>query len=200
MQDETINPLAVLLDLVEEGNKDALAYLVNITREVYEEEGKKLDQQIEAMLPSMMFFLTFQVAKGHPKYLPLPKSLALFENETRFQVARHHGRLWYRTDGYMLDEETLETVRNPYRYTRQDIYDLLDSTIRIQDVHTHVAVPLAYRVGVMVGWLSALSVSQKDDAQAGMVMLATLVHPFLSPPQNKDMAGTTVKAPHRRKK
>ncbi|MBA2396614.1 MAG: hypothetical protein H0V70_28145, partial [Ktedonobacteraceae bacterium] len=53
-----------------------------------------------------------------------------------------------------------------------------------------VALPLAYRVGVVVGWLSALSISQPDDAQAGLVILSALVAPLFYPTRSSEVYPT----------
>jgi len=66
---------------------------------------------------------------------------------------------------------------------------MVDLNIRIPDAHLAATLPLAWRIGFVAGWLSGLSVAQPDDAQAGMIMLATLVAPLLlsSPgPQGKE--------------
>lgn len=125
-----------------------------------------------------------QIEASNPKYLDLPPTLASLAADRSFLAARPLGRFQYRDEMYVYDEASDRFYRCPEPYTREDIMEMVDSNIRLSDRVLAATVPLGWRVGFVVGWLSALSVAQPDDAQAGMVILAALVAPLLLSAQN----------------
>ena len=144
---------------------------------------RALEEECAVCLQQVLMIYTLQSLADHTSYLPLPALLAAIEQEPFYILALPQGRLWYRYEQYTLDEEALEVVRCPVRYTRQQIAERIKGYIRIADDVLAVAIPLTFRVGMAVGWLSGLSVSQKEDAQAGLVLLTAYVSPLLVPQQ-----------------
>jgi hypothetical protein len=177
---EKLDALGWLVQRVNAGDNDALQVLANIAEEVLSDREQAFQQQVQTLLSWLIRFEINRIVQSDAVYLRLPRQLAHFEQDSLFLSARPLGRLWYRVDQYTLDDEGLEVVRFPHRYTRQAIFQQIDAIIRIADVQLHLAIPLSYRIGEVVGWLSALSISQPDDAQAGMVLLASLVSPLVS--------------------
>ena len=119
------------------------------------------------------------VAASSPKYLSLPSAIASIAAEPAYDAALPFGRFQYRDELEYYDEGLGQMVRDPLRWTHSEIGAMLKEQVLITDPRIAASVPLAWRVGFMVGWLSALSVSQPDEAQAGLVVLASLVHPLL---------------------
>lgn len=153
------------------------------------QEEQQLMRQAERVIGLAVKLELRKIAASHPRYLRLADPCVSLEAHPLFAWACHYGRLWYRSAQYTVNEQTLETVRRCVHYSRQAVFDFIDRTVRIADVQLHVAIPLAYRVGVVVGWLSALSVVQPDDAQARMVMLQALVSPLVSAASAADLEG-----------
>jgi hypothetical protein len=153
-----------------------------ITGVRYNQELERLQQQLDELLPLVLRVAMRELEATNPTFLALPSRLAAFRQDRLYQLACLQGRLFYRADQYSYDEEWDRVVYTPVQYTRAMIHDRITSMVHISD-DTRLAstIPLALRVGQVVGWLSGLSVSQKDDAQAGLVLLATLVAPLLFP-------------------
>ncbi|GHO86634.1 hypothetical protein [Dictyobacter formicarum] len=172
-------PLLELVRLANEGNKKAIQAIENIARDILDQDDQRFYRVCEKVAPVLLRMEVRKIMESQPRYLPLPPQLSQFERDPVFLAARPVGRFWYRFDMHSLDEEGLEVVRAPRRFSRHAIFQYLDSTVRIPDVELHLEVPLSYRVGELVGWLSALATSQHDDAQAGIVMLSALVAPLL---------------------
>ena len=151
---------------------------------------------------------TVEIEATSPSYLDVPAVLARFARDVRFMEARPSGRLVYRMAMYQevvaeLDRARCrqavraygrEIVRKylhgwqgewyrlayaPRRFERHEVFDLVDSFIRPRDRRQAVSLLLSWRVGMAVGFLSALSVAQAQEAQEGMVILAGLVAPLL---------------------
>lgn len=120
-----------------------------------------------------------QVEASHPVYLDLPLALANIAGDPWYREALPYGRFQYRDEMYCYDEETDNLVYWPLKYSRREVLEMVDYQIRPPDARLAATLPLAWRVGFVVGWLSGLSIAQPDDAQAGMVMLAVLVAPLL---------------------
>ena len=113
-------------------------------------------------------------------YLDLPDVLCpVFAGDPAYLAGLPAGRYQYRSEQDVWVPELQQVVRCPFPYDRQEILDFIDTSIRIPDPRVAAAIPLAYNVGFVVGWLSGLSIAQRDDAQAGLVVLATLVAPLL---------------------
>jgi|SRR5450755_1788531 len=115
-----------------------------------------------------------RVEMSSPVYLTLPVVIASLSGDRAYCSALPFGRFSYR-DEIVADEQ------GPLVYLRSEVLDIVDSMVRLRDTRLSAAVPLAWRVGFAVGWLSGLSVVQEDEAQAGMVLLAALVAPLLVP-------------------
>ena len=120
-----------------------------------------------------------QVEASHPVYLDLPPALANIAGDPWYREALAYGRFQYRDEMYDYDEETESIIYWPLKYSRHEVFETVDSQIRLPNLRLAVTLPLAWRVGFVVGWLSGLSIAQPDDAKAGMIMLAALVAPLL---------------------
>ncbi len=184
-----INPLDTLVHLIEEKRTADQTAHQNITSASLEKQEQAVSRDLDILLPVMIRLQLHTMMKTNPVYLALPQLLKPLEQDMMYQISRHYGRLWYRQDQYTLDDD-YELVRAPHSCTREDVYQFINQTIRIADTTLHVALPLAYRVGVVVGWLSALSISQPDDAQAGLVILSALVAPLLHPTRSSEVYPT----------
>ena len=126
-----------------------------------------------------------------PKYLVLPDNLKrVFAGDSWYLGGLPAGRFSYRYEQQDFDEKAATVVYSPLVYSRQDVFEVIDRTLHPADPVLIATLPLAYNVGFLVGWLSALSVAQKEDGKAGMVLLAMLVTPLLvdgNLTQKKDM-------------
>lgn len=125
-----------------------------------------------------------KIVERHLSYLPLPSVIASVAHDSLYQAALPHGRFSF-YEGQLLEVDG-EWFRCPEFSTRQDIADVIRVSLFPAELKLAAVLPLAWRVGFVVGWLSALDVVQKDDGKAGMVVLAALVAPLLSSSQ-KDM-------------
>ncbi|GER86185.1 hypothetical protein KDW_03470 [Dictyobacter vulcani] len=171
--------LLTLVQLADGGNVKAKEALENIARELIDQEEQAFYQQCERLIPILLRWMVSDIESSKPCYLSLPWQLAHLEQDALFLAARPVGRFWYRFDMYILGDDGVEVMRAPRRFSRHDIFQYLDSVVRVPDVELHLEVPLSYRVGELVGWLSGLAISQRDDALAGIVMLCALVAPLL---------------------
>ena len=115
-----------------------------------------------------------RVELSSPVYLDLPVAIAVLAGDRAYRSALPFGRFSYR-------DEMAFPEYCPLIYTRSEVLDIVDSIVRQRDARLAAAIPLTWRAGFAVGWLSGLSVTQPDDAQAGMIMLAALVAPLLVP-------------------
>jgi len=120
-----------------------------------------------------------QIEASHPVYLDPPIAIANITGDPWYREALPYGRFQYRDEMYCYDEQTDSIVYWPLKYSRREVFEMVDLNIRIPDARLAAALPLAWRVGFVTGWLSGLSIAQPDDAQAGMILLATLVAPLL---------------------
>lgn len=161
-----------------------------------------------------------EIESSAPKYLKLPKVLASFADDARFLEGRPAGRLLYRESMYQeviteIDREQLaqaiaqrgrEAVLQeleewegdwyrleyaPRRFSQQEVFDVIDSTVRGRNRWQALHTSLAWRVGFVVGFLSSLSIAQPDEARNGMVILAGLVAPLL--PQKVSQTGRSAR-------
>ena len=157
-----------------------------------------------------------EIESSAPKYLQLPAVLASFTDDAQFLAGRPAGRLLYRESMYQeviteIDREQLaqaiaqrgrEAVMKeleegegdwyrleyaPVRFSQQEVFDVIDSTVRGPDRWQALHTSLAWRVGFAVGFLSSLFIPQPDEARNGMVILSGLVAPLL--PQSVAQAG-----------
>lgn len=158
-----------------------------------------------ALVYDTLVIAAVEVEATQPRYLELPAVLVRFAGDEQFLAARPLGRLVYRQAMYEVIEVELDEaavkqhgrevvakaieewdgqwsrqVYAPRRLEQSEVFSLLDGMVRVQDRRLAVRWPLAHRVGLAVGFLSALSISQKEEAQRGMVILAGLVAPLLS--------------------
>lgn len=162
-----------------------------------------------ALVYDALVIAAVEVEATQPRYLELPAVLVRFGGDADFLAARPLGRLVYRQamyevieaeidevalaqavrrDGWEAVKKVIEAwdgqwsrqVYAPRRLEQSEVFSLLDGMVRVQDRRLAVRWPLGHRVGLAVGFLSALSVAQKDEAQQGMVVLAGLVAPLLS--------------------
>ena len=120
------------------------------------------------------------VEKSHPVYLDLPHIIAGFSDDQMYLAARPYGRFQYRDEMYVFVDELDQFTRSPLMYSRSEVGQMIKENIIIGDPRLAAALPLPWRIGFVVGWLSGLAVSQKDDALAGLVVLAALVRPLMS--------------------
>ena len=135
-------------------------------------------ENITAMV-DLYALLAEKMRKQELNYLSLPPVLAGLEDDLLYQQALCWGRGFYFDDLHDVDESG-HLVRMPYPFSRPEILHYVQTTLCLNEPRVAVLVPLAWRVGLVVGWLSGLSISQAEDAQAGMVVLASLVSPLVS--------------------
>jgi hypothetical protein len=134
-----------------------------------------------------------EIEASSPGYLELPSKVAVVSSDAGYTAALPHGRLAYREEMYDYDEEADELIYWPIEYSREEIYEFLRDMVLAHE-RPLMLMKLSWRVGFCVGWLSGLAVAQKDDAQAGLVLLAALLVPLLSAvPQEKQKGSRTEK-------
>jgi len=140
-----------------------------------------LSEDMKAFFSFYLEFVPQVVAKIealHPHYLALPATIAVVSSDPMYAPALPWGRFTYGDDLLVWDEEE-EWFRSDEEWTRAEIADLIEFQLHPPDLRLSACLPLAWSVGFLLGWLSALSESQPDDAQAGLVLLAALVAPLL---------------------
>jgi hypothetical protein len=120
-----------------------------------------------------------EIEASTPRYLELPSGVAILTSYERYTIALPLGRLAYREEMFDYDEEADELIYWPIEYSREEIYAFLRDMVLAHE-RPLMLMSLAWRVGFCVGWLSGLAVAQKDDAQAGLVLLAALLAPLIS--------------------
>lgn len=138
---------------------------------------------------------SIQVAEleaSSPRYLELPAAVALLASDWWYVQARSHGRLCYRDGMFHYDEVSHEWTYSPRQYSREEIYEFLQETVLAHE-RPFLLMSLAWRVGFCVGWLSGLVVAQKDEAQAGLMILAALLAPLLPGWQQGKQRGSRMK-------
>ncbi len=134
-----------------------------------------------------------EIEASSPRYLELPSKVAVVSSDAGYTAALPHGRLAYREEMYDYDEEADELIYWPIEYSREEIYEFLRDMVLAHE-RPLMLMKLSWRVGFCVGWLSGLAVAQKEDAQAGLVLLAALLVPLLSAvPQEKQKGSRTEK-------
>ena len=132
-----------------------------------------------------------EIEASSPRYLELPSKVAVVSSDAGYTAALPRGRLAYREEMYDYDEETDELIYWPIEYSREEIYEFLRDMVLAHE-RPLMLMKLSWRVGFCVGWLSGLAVAQKDDAQAGLMLLAALLAPLLSAvPQKKQKSSRT---------
>jgi hypothetical protein len=137
--------------------------------------------------------LAADMEASSPRYLELPAPVAVLAADWWYTAALPHGRLAYREAMYADDERTGELLYWPIEYSREEMYEFLRDMVLAHE-RSLMLMSLAWRVGFCVGWLSGLAVAQKDDAQAGLVLLAALLAPLLPVvPQEKQKGSRTEK-------
>lgn len=119
------------------------------------------------------------IESNAPAYLALPACLSSLADDLFYAPQRPYGRAHFREWMHEYNESG-ELVYSPRSLSQVEVLDFVDSTVRPADRELAVLFPLAARVGFVVGWLSALSISQREEAHAGLLVLATLVTPLLS--------------------
>lgn len=126
-----------------------------------------------------------EIEASSPRYLELPAKVAVLASDWWYTAALPHGRLVYREEMYDYDEQADELIYWPIEYSREEIYEFLRDMVLAHE-RSLMLMKLSWRVGFCVGWLSGLAVAQKEDAQAGLVLLAALLAPLVSAvPQKK---------------
>lgn len=121
------------------------------------------------------------ICKAGASYLALPPVLAALGNDAWYLAGLPWGRASYRKDMYVLSSSG-EWVYEPMVWELAEVLNQVEQDIRPTSRRLAVSLPLAYRVGFSVGWLSGLAVSQPDEARKGLVILAGLVAPLLVAP------------------
>src|SRR5262249_16176619 len=87
------------------------------------------------------------------------------------------GFLYYRDDREVVSSACDGVL--PSSWERDDILAMIHSSIHNPDPELAALVPLAFNVGSLVGFLSALAADQPEDAEMGLVMLGVIVVPLL---------------------
>jgi hypothetical protein len=183
-----LSETACIAHSLEQGTRENItASHILEEQEQLDREIAHLEQEVEKLVPFVLRAGMEEIVALHPVFLPLPHAIKALAYDQWFYPGCLQGRFFYRVDQYQYDEEKEQAVRVPVTYTRQAIHDRVDVLIRLPgDTRLAATIPLGLRVGQVVGWLSALAISQKEDAQAGMVLLATLVAPLLVCRDGKD--------------
>jgi|SRR5450755_944622 len=145
----------------------------------YEADLRLLRQAASVLFVRLYDLALREIEQSQARYLVLPAAIRVIEREECYRSACAVGRLWYRLSQHVVNEETGKVERVSNRYSRQELLEDVACIINPSDARLAAATPLVSRVGYCVGWLSALAVSQPDDVQAVMVMLAALVKPLL---------------------
>lgn len=127
----------------------------------------------------LYYGLAETMRKRNLTYLPLPALIAVVATNPLYHEALHWGRGFYFDDLHVYDETSDTLLRDASPFTREEILTVVKTYLLPADVRIAASIPLAWRVGIAVGWLSGLAVSQKDDAEAGMAVLAALVNPLI---------------------
>ena len=123
--------------------------------------------------------LAAKMRRQNLQYLPLPAAIAEIEAHPAYQHALCWGRGAYFDDLHEVDEAG-NVVRVPDLFTRADILGQVRMYLTCgYDLQLSAVTPLPLRVGLAVGWLSGLAVSQREDAEAGLALVAVLVAPLL---------------------
>ena len=140
--------------------------------------------------------LAAEIEASSPRYLELPSRVAVLASDGWYTAALPHGRLTYREAMYDYDERKDELIYWPIEYSREEIYTFLRDMVLAQERPT-ILIRLSWRVGFCVGWLSGLAVAQKEDAQAGIVVLAALLAPLVPgvPPEQPKGVRTKKRRP-----
>ncbi len=123
--------------------------------------------------------LAAEIEASAPRYLELPSRVAGVASDWWYTAALPHGRLAYREEMYSYEAEADELLYWPIKYSREEIYAFLRDMVLAHE-RPMMLMKLSWRVGFCVGWLSGLAVAQKDDAQAGLVLLAALLAPLVA--------------------
>jgi len=145
----------------------------------FEADLRLVQQAASVLLVGLYDLALREMEQSQARYLALPAAIGVIEREESYRPACAVGRLWYRLSQHEVNEETGKVERVSHCYSRQELLEDVACIINPSDARLAAATPLAYRVGYCVGWLSGLAVSQPDDVQAVMVMLAALVAPLL---------------------
>jgi len=112
-----------------------------------------------------------------PVYLELPEPLGLFKGDARYQAGLPVGFLYYRDDQAADGSVEGDGLSSPWE--RDEILEMMHHSIHHPDPKQAALLPLAFNVGCMMGFLSALAVQQQEDAQVGLVLLNMMVSPLL---------------------
>ncbi|GER87821.1 hypothetical protein KDW_19830 [Dictyobacter vulcani] len=127
------------------------------------------------------FLIGMHVIKAQKlSYMTLPKNITHIADDPLYQVGLLAGRLCYRDYLHSLDAHH-NILRSPEPLPLQEVLDVVDVFIRIPDRYLAVLIPLTFRIGAVVGFLSGLKVSQSREAYAGLAVMAGLVTPLLVP-------------------
>lgn len=114
-------------------------------------------------------------------YLPLASVVARLSSDRAYLAALPYGRALYRDEQCEQDETTGQVFKAPIRYRSYEVLHIVRGFLYLDDVRLQLTLPLAWRTGLAVGWLSGLWVSQPDDAANGMTMLAGFVSRLVYP-------------------
>lgn len=146
-----------------------------------------------ALMNDLRTIDTVLLEASAPRYLELPAVVAALASQPEFLAARPLGRLHYRDamfekrGGY-----------SPLRFESKEILDFVHQVICPSDKRLAVASSLAGRAGLVVGFLSGLSVAQPDEARNGLTIMAALVAPLLvAVPPDAEMASAGNRAARR---
>jgi hypothetical protein len=162
-------------------NKPSDAPRVPVSRDVVSVLRRAAAPTIITDMMSLYADLAEKMRKQELTYLDLPPVLAPLALAPWYQEALCWGRGLYYDGLHGYDEKAKSLVRVPDPYTRQEIREYTLAFLSLDDPRITVAIPLSWRVGVAVGWLSGLAVSQREDVQAALVLLSALAAPFLVP-------------------
>lgn len=171
---------ALCVDTLGSRDRQIITGICQLEIKRLDQEIERLERQFDALFSCELEIAMSELDATNPTFLALPKPLATLERDRLYYSACLEGRLFYRSDHYTYDQELGHAVYTPVHFTRKMIHDHIAYVVCLPDDPQFAStIPLAFRVGMVVGWLSGLAVAQKDDAQAGMVLLSALVAPLL---------------------
>ncbi len=133
------------------------------------------------LTPELMplYALPLKIVKvQNVSYLRLPANIAVIADDPLYALTLPCGRVDYREMMYDFDESG-ELVHDPLKLSCREVLDIIDAYIRPAERWVAVTFPLSWRVGHAMGFLSALAVVQWAEAQAGYIILSSLVAPLL---------------------
>jgi hypothetical protein len=141
------------------------------------------DPDVDEVIVSLMTMQVVgvrQVMQLHPVYFSLPPVMAVLAEDQWYQSALPFGYFQYGDECEERISGADTFVCLLLEWEPEEVYEGIRESILIQDVQLALMMPLAWRVGFQVGWLTALARRQPDVAMNGLAFLSIVVAPLLS--------------------